>query len=209
MAQVLTDKRQGILEYIAACQRERGYPPSVREIGEAVGLTSSSSVHAHLAVLQREGYLRRDPTKPRAIEVHYDPSSKVVMAPRPVRNVPLVGDVAAGVGVLAQENVEEMLPVAEDLTGDGSLFMLRVKGDSMVNAGILDGDLVVVRQQPEASNGDVVVAGIPDDEATVKTYSYRDGRVTLTPANDHMAPMVFEPSEVTVYGKVVTVLRRL
>ena len=209
MAQVLTDKRQGILEYIAGCQRERGYPPSVREIGEAVGLTSSSSVHAHLAVLQREGYLRRDPTKPRAIEVHYDPSSKVVMAPRPVRNVPLVGDVAAGVGVLAQENVEEMMPVAEDLTGEGSLFMLRVRGESMINAGILDGDLVVVRQQPEAATGDTVVAGIPDEEATIKTYALRNGQVVLTPANDDMAPMLFDPADVTIYGKVVTVLRRL
>ena len=171
MAQVLSTKRKQILDFIAEAVRERGYPPSVREIGEAVGLTSSSTVHAHLAVLQREGYLRRDPTKPRAIEVCYDPSSKVIADARPIRHVPLVGDVAAGTGVLAQENVEELLPLPEDFTGTGSLFMLRVRGESMIEAGIFDGDFVVVRQQPDAENGDVVVAGIPDDEATVKTFS--------------------------------------
>jgi repressor LexA len=209
MAQALTGKRQQILECIAASLRERGYPPSVREIGEAVGLTSSSTVHAHLAVLQREGYLRRDPTKPRAIEVRYDPSSKAAMAARPVRAVPLVGDVAAGTGVLAVENVEELLPMPEDFTGTGSLFMLRVRGESMVGAGILPGDYVVVRQQPTAENGEIVVAGIPGEEATVKTFSRRGGQVVLTPANPDMEPMELRPDEVTLYGKVVTVLRRL
>jgi repressor LexA len=209
MAEALTAKRQHILECIATSLRQRGYPPSVREIGEAVGLTSSSTVHAHLAVLQREGYLRRDPTKPRAIEVRYDPSSKAAMAARPVRAVPLVGDVAAGTGVLASENVEELLPLPEDFTGTGSLFMLRVRGDSMIEAGILDGDYVVVRQQPVAEGGDVVVAGLPGEEATVKTFSVRGGKVVLTPANPAMEPMELDPAEVTVYGKVVTVLRRL
>jgi repressor LexA len=209
MAQVLSPKRKQILDCISEAIRERGYPPSVREIGETVGLTSSSTVHAHLAVLQREGYLRRDPTKPRAIEVRYDPSSKVVMDSRPLRHVPLVGDVAAGTGMLAQENVEELYPLPEDFTGTGSLFMLRVSGDSMIDAGIMDGDFVVVRQQPEADAGDIVVAGIPDGEATVKTFSTRDGSVVLTPANPRLEPMVFDPDEVTVYGKVVTVMRRL
>ncbi len=176
MAEALTGKRQQILEFIGDKVREDGYPPSVREIGQAVGLTSSSTVHAHLAVLQREGYLRRDPTKPRAIEVRYDPSSKAQMAARPVRNIPLIGDVAAGTGVLAHENVEELLPLPEDFTGTGSLFMLRVRGESMIEAGILDGDFVVVRQQPDADNGDIVVAGIPDDEATVKTFSRKGAR---------------------------------
>ena len=129
--------------------------------------------------------------------------------PRPVRHVPLVGEVAAGTGVLAQENVEELLPLPEDFTGTGTLFMLRVRGDSMIDAGILDGDFVVVRQQPEAETGDVVVAGIPDDEATVKTFSRRGGQVVLTPANPRLTPMVFDPAEVAIYGKVVTVLRRL
>ncbi len=209
MAQVLSSKRKEILDCIAGAVRERGYPPSVREIGEAVGLTSSSTVHAHLAVLQREGYLRRDPTKPRAIEVCYDPASKVIVESRPVRHVPLVGDVTAGTGVLAQENVEELLPLPEDFTGTGTLFMLRVRGDSMVDAGILDGDFVVVRQQPDADPGDIVVAGVPGDEATVKTFARRDGRVVLTPANERLSPMVLDPSDVVVYGKVVTVLRRL
>ena len=160
MAEVLTTKRRQILDCISLSLRDRGYPPSVREIGESVGLTSSSTVHAHLAVLQREGYLRRDPTKPRAIEVRYDPASKVVAEQRPVRHVPLVGDVAAGTGVLAQENIEELVPLPEDFTGSGSLFMVQVRGDSMVDDGILDGDFVVVRQQPDADDGDTVVAGI-------------------------------------------------
>lgn len=209
MAEALTGKRQQILECISTSLRERGYPPSVREIGEAVGLTSSSTVHAHLAVLQREGYLRRDPTKPRAIEVRYDPSSKAAMAARPVRAVPLVGDVAAGTGVLAVENVEELLPLPEDFTGTGSLFMLRVRGESMIGAGILPGDFVVVRQQPTADNGDIVVAGIPGEEATVKSFARRGGRVVLSPANPDMAAMELDPDDVAVYGKVVTVLRRL
>ena len=209
MAQVLSGKRREILEFIGDCLRERGYPPSVREIGEAVGLTSSASVHSHLAVLQREGYLQRDPTKPRAIQVRYEPTSQVAMAPGPVRHVPLVGDVAAGNGVLAQENVEEIVALPEDFTGRGSLFMLRVRGDSMIEAGIFDGDYVVVRQQPEADDGDTVVAGIPNGEATVKVLTRRGGRIVLSPRNPALSPMEFSPGEVTVYGKVVTVLRRL
>lgn len=209
MAEALSGKRRQILEYIGECLRQRGYPPSVREIGEAVGLTSSATVHSHLAVLQREGYLQRDPTKPRAIQVRYEPSSQVAMAPGPVRHVPLVGDVAAGTGVLAQENVEEIVALPETLTGTGSLFMLRVHGDSMIEAGIFDGDYVVVRQQPDAENGDIVAAGIPDGEATVKRLSRQRGKVVLSPANPALAPMTFAPGEVTIFGKVVTVLRRL
>jgi repressor LexA len=209
MAQVLSTKRKQILDCISDAVRDRGYPPSVREIGESVGLTSSSTVHAHLAVLQREGYLRRDPTKPRAIEVCYDPSSKVIADARPIRHVPLVGDVAAGTGVLAQENIEELYPLPEDFTGTGTLFMVRVRGDSMIEAGIMDGDFAVVRQQPDAEQGDLVVAGIPGGEATVKGFAHHGDRVVLTPANPRFTPMEFEPSEVTVYGKVVTVLRRL
>jgi repressor LexA len=205
----LTGKRKEILDFIAAELRARGYPPSVREIGEAVGLTSSSTVHTHLTTLQRQGYLRRDPTKPRAIEVRYDTNSGIAIDRRPARHVPLVGSVAAGTDVLAEENIEELLPLPEDFTGDGQLFMLRVRGDSMIDAGILDGDYVVVRQQKEAEKGDVVVAGIPGGEATVKTYSRRGAKVVLTPANPTMSPMVFAPDDVDLYGKVVTVLRRL
>jgi repressor LexA len=205
----LTGKRREILEYIVAHLRDAGYPPSVREIGEAVGLTSSSTVHTHLTTLQKQGFLRRDPTKPRAIEVRYDAMSGAAIDRRPTRHVPLVGDVAAGTDVLAQERVEELLPLPADFTGDGQLFMLRVRGDSMIDAGILDGDFVVVRQQDTADKGDVVIAGIPGDEATVKDYSRKGGKIVLTPRHPTMLPMVFEPSEVQIYGKVVTVLRRL
>lgn len=209
MPEALTSKRQEILQFISDSLRERGYPPSVREIGEAVGLASSSTVHAHLAVLQRQGYLRRDPTKPRAIEVRHDPSSLFAMPVRPVRQVPLVGDVAAGSGVIATENVEEVLPLPEDFTGAGSLFMLRVRGDSMIDAGILDGDFVVVREQPDAENGEVVVAGVAEEEATVKTFARRRGKVVLSPANPALSPVELDPDEVKIYGRVVTVLRRM
>ncbi|HEX7166385.1 MAG TPA: transcriptional repressor LexA [Acidimicrobiales bacterium] len=209
MPEPLSEKKRQILEFIGEALRERGYPPSVREIGEAVGLTSSSTVHAHLSSLQQLGYLRRDPTKPRAIEVRYDPSSGATADRRPARHVPLLGDVAAGTNVLAQENVEELLPLPEDFTGPGQLFMLRVRGDSMIDAGIFDGDYVVVRQQPEVDKGDIVVAGIPGDEATVKHFGKKAGKVVLTPANPRLDPMEFDAADVRVYGKVVTVLRRL
>ena len=205
----LTPRQREVLEIIEEHMRERGYPPSVREIGEAVGLTSPSTVHSHLSTLSRLGYLRRDPTKPRAIEVRWDPNSDAVAERRPVRHVPLVGDVAAGTDVLAQENVEELLPLPVDFTGDGDLFMLRVRGDSMIEAGILDGDFVVCRAQTTAGDGDVVVAGIPGDEATVKTFTRQGDRVVLVPANPGLGPMEFDPAEVSVFGRVVTVLRRL
>jgi repressor LexA len=205
----LTGKRREILDFISAQIRERGYPPTVREVGEAVGLTSSSTVHAHLKTLQRQGYLRRDPTKPRAIGVNYDTGAQAPVDRRPARHVPLVGDVAAGTDVLAQENVDEYLPLPEDFTGDGNLFMLKVRGDSMIGAGILDGDYVVVRQQPEAVKGDIVVAGIPGEEATVKTYSRKGSKVVLLPSTPRLEPMAFDPADVTIFGKVVTVLRRL
>lgn len=205
----LAGKRRRILEFIAEQIRERGYPPSVREIGEAVGLTSPSTVHTHLQVLQREGYLQRDPTKPRAIIVRWEPSSGAAIRVRPAAHVPLLGHVAAGTGVLAEESVEELLPLPQDFTGSGELFMLRVRGESMIEAGILDGDFVVVRRQPDAESGDIVVAGLPGDEATVKTLKKRRGRVVLVPANPSFSEMELAPGDVVVYGKVVTVLRRL
>jgi repressor LexA len=205
----LTERQRGILNFIEAETAQRGYPPSVREIGEAVGLTSTSTVHAHLASLQRLGYLRRDPTKPRAIEVRYDPGSGAAGERRPARHVPLVGDVAAGTDVLAQENVEELLPLPADFTGDGPVFMVRVRGDSMIDAGILDGDYVVVRQDPDVRKGDVVVAGIPGEEGTVKTFTRKGNKIVLVPSNARLAPMEFDAAEVTIYGKVVTVVRRL
>lgn len=208
-ATALTARRRQILEVIEQSNRERGYPPSVREIGDTVGLTSPSTVHSHLKVLERMGYLRRDPTKPRALEVRFDPTSGAQVERRPVRHVPLVGDVAAGTDVLAQENVEEVIPVPADLTGEGELFMLRVRGESMIDAGILDGDLVVARTQPTAHKGDIVVAGIPGGEATIKAFSRDGAKIVLLPANEALAPMRFEPNEVNIYGKVVTVMRRL
>ncbi len=205
----LTDRQRQVLEFIDAEVRRRGYPPSVREIGEAVGLSSSSTVHAHLAALQDKGYLKRDPTKPRAMELVYESESGAAIERRPVRHIPLVGHVAAGTGVIADQQIEESVPVPEDFTGAGQLFMLRVRGDSMVDAGILDGDYVVVRQQPDADPGEVVVAGIPGEEATVKTYLKRRGKVVLRPENPTMSEMLFEPDDVSIYGKVVTLLRRL
>lgn len=209
MSEALTERQRQILHVIEKSMQDRGYPPSVREIGEAVGLNSPSTVHNHLATLQKMGFLRRDPTKPRAIEVRFDTNSEVAMERRPSRHVPLIGDVAAGTNVLAQQNVEDLIPLPTDFTGEGDLFMLRVRGDSMIDAGILDGDFVVARQQQVADNGDIVVAGIPGDEATVKTFKKSGNTITLVPANSSMKPMVFTSNEVTVFGKVVTVMRSL
>ena len=174
-----------------------------------MGLNSPSTVHSQLAQLESAGYLRRDPTKPRAIEVCFDASSGAIAERRPPRHVPLVGEVAAGTDVLAQENVEELVPVPEDFTGDGELFMLKVRGDSMIEAGILDGDFVVVNRQNSATNGDTVVAGIPGDEATVKTFTQQGDVVTLLPANSTLEPMVFNVAAVAIFGRVVTEMRRL
>lgn len=206
----LSARQRNILEYIEGSMHRRGYPPSVREIGLQVGLASPSSVHAHLEKLERNGYLVRDPAKPRAIRVKWDRLSGATgVERRPVRHVPLVGEVAAGTDVLAQEHIEESFPLPADLTGDGDLFMLRVRGESMIDVGIYEGDYVVARVQPTAEKGEIVIAGIPGEEATIKTYSRRDGKVVLTPANPSMEPMVFDPDDVTIYGRVVTVMRRL
>ena len=209
MSEALTPRQREILNVISTSMQERGYPPSVREIGEAVGLNSPSTVHNHLNTLQKMGFLRRDPTKPRALEVRFDTNSEVAMERRPSRHVPLIGEVAAGTGLLAQQNVEDLIPLPTDFTGEGELFMLRVRGDSMIDAGILNGDFVVCNSQSTANNGDIVIAGIPGDEATIKTFSRSGNRITLTPSNSAMKPMVFESDEVVVYGKLVTVLRRL
>ena len=204
-----TPRQRKILEFIDQTIKENGFPPTVREIGKAVGLNSPATVHTHLSTLQDRGYIRRDPTKPRAIEVHWDAGSGAIIDRRPVTHVPVVGDVAAGTGVLAAENIEEVMPLPSDVTGEGDLFMLRVRGDSMIELGILDGDYVVASKQPTANDGDVVVAGIPNDEATVKSFSTRNDQVVLTPANPTMSPMHFSANEITIYGKVVSVLRKL
>ena len=208
----LTDRQRQVLDYIDAETRQRGFPPSVREIGQAVGLTSPSTVHAHLNSLQKLGYLQRDPSKPRAIKVCLAPISGAAVERGAVRHVPLVGDVAAGTDVLAEENIEESLPLPAKFTGEGELFMLRGRGDSMVGAGIFDGDFVVVRSPATAENGDLVVAGIAGiagEEGTVK-YLRRDGStVVLETSNPDFDELRFPAADVTVYGRVVTVLRRV
>lgn len=205
----LTPRQRAVLEFISEELETRGYPPSVREIGDAVGLTSSSSVHAQLATLQRLGYLRRDPTKPRAIEVRFDHESGTAAERRPPRFIPLVGEIAAGRPVLAAEAIEEAYPVPADWVGDGgTLFMLQVKGDSMVDAGILDGDYVIVAQQATARNGDVVAALVDGEEATVKRFFKRSGVVVLHPENEALDDMVFTDG-VEILGKVVGVFRRM
>ena len=205
----MAGKRREMLDFIGRCVQERGYPPSVREIGFAVGLRSASTVHSHLGLLEKDGYIRRHPTKSRAIELRYDPASGAAVDAGIARQVPLVGDVAAGTGVLARESVEAMMAVPEELTGRGSMFMLRVRGESMINAGILDGDLVVVRQQSDADPGDVVVAAIADEDATVKYFGRKGSKIVLTPANDDFEPIELDESDAHIYGKVVTVLRKL
>ncbi|MGZ0229492.1 MAG: transcriptional repressor LexA [Acidimicrobiales bacterium] len=206
----LSRRQRQVLEFIDENIQSKGYPPSVREICAAVGLASPSTVHTHLKSLERMGFIRKDPTKPRALEVRYDPTSGAAKIDRrPVKHVPLLGDVAAGTGVLAQENVEEVMPLPADLTGDGELFMLRVRGDSMIDLGIFHGDFVVARQQNTATKGDVIIAGIPGDEATIKTFISGGEHVILEPANATLSTMTFKADEITIFGKVVTVMRKL
>ncbi|MEZ5165079.1 MAG: transcriptional repressor LexA [Acidimicrobiales bacterium] len=208
MSDTLTTRPRQILDMIVDHQNERGYPPSVREIGEAVGLRSPATVQSHLDNLRDAGYLVRDPSKPRAIQVHYNGGAGSIER-RPVVHVPLLGDVAAGTDVLAEQNIEEVVPLPADLTGGGELFMLRVRGQSMVEVGIFDGDFVVCRRQDDAADGQIIVAGIPGEEATVKTLRRRGGKVVLVPANADYHEMEFDPAEVSIFGRVVTVMRKL
>ena len=197
----ISAKQQEILEYIKSQLLAKGYPPSVREICEAVHLKSTSSVHSHLETLEKNGYIRRDPTKPRAIEI-IDDNFNLVR--REVVNVPIVGTVAAGVPLLAVENVENYFPIPAEYMPNQDTFMLKVKGDSMVNAGILNGDCVLVQKQSTASNGDMVVA-LVDDSATVKTFYKEDGYYRLQPENDYMEPIIV--NDVMILGKVFGVFR--
>ncbi|MBA2578021.1 MAG: transcriptional repressor LexA [Euzebyaceae bacterium] len=210
MAANLTGRQHRILEVIIDAVEARGYPPSVREIGEAVGLRSPSSVHSQLATLERGGYLRRDPSRPRAIEVHFDPDTELSIPASAPKLVPLVGEIAAGAPVLAEERVEQVYPLPKDLVGDGTLFMLRVRGESMVQAGVLPGDLVVVRQQPQVEQGEMCAALI-EDEATVKFFRRaRSGEIFLDPANEGYEPIpVPADAASAILGKVVAVLRSL
>ncbi len=216
----LTQRQRRVLEVIHDSIERRGYPPSVREIGEAVGLSSASSVAHQLTVLQRKGWLRRDPNRPRALDVRLpgEQAGRVPAPPVPLPGVPeeigsaaptyvpLVGRIAAGGPVLAEQAVEDVFPLPRELVGEGTLFMLKVAGDSMIEAAICDGDWVVVRQQPTAENGEIVAAMI-DGEATVKTYKRRDGHVWLLPHNPAYEPIPGD--EATILGRVVSVLRRV
>jgi repressor LexA len=209
----LTERQRGVLQFIAEAVAERGYPPSVREIGEALGLASSSTVHSHIQTLRKRGYLRVDPTKPRAIELLYDPETDLPRERVAARSVPLLGRIAAGTPILAEENVEEIYPMPAELVGDGNVFMLEVTGDSMIDAGILDGDYVIVRQQPTAHSGEVVAAMMPSEygdgaEATVKTIRHRGSAVIFEPANPTLDPFEAPPGT-EILGKVVAVFRKV
>jgi repressor LexA len=208
--QMVTERQRAILDYLRAFVDEHGYPPTVREIGEAVGLRSPSTVHAHLAQLERAGLLRRDPTKPRAIELT-DRRRHVDESPADFHRLPLVGEIAAGGPLLAEQNVEDYVAVPEPLSRGGEEFLLRVKGDSMTGAGILNGDFVVVQRRQDAQNGEIVVALADDDEsadeATVKRFFREDGRVRLQPENDAFEPIYAE--HVQILGKVIGVFRHV
>ena len=199
----ITAKQEEILEYIKETILKKGYPPAVREICEAVHLKSTSSVHSHLSTLEEKGFIRRDPTKPRTIEILDDTFN---FNRREMTNVPVVGAVAAGQPLLAEQNIEDYFPIPVELLPNADTFMLRVKGDSMINAGILDGDQIIVEQTPSAQNGDIVVA-LLEDSATVKRFYREDGHYRLQPENDYMDPIIVD--HVEIQGKVIGLFRRM
>ena len=204
----ITDRQQQILDYIYATVTDRGYPPSVREIGDAVGLSSPSTVHSHLNALVAAGYIRKDPTKPRAIEIIDTGHDEASLHRAAVRDVPLVGRIAAGSPILAEEDVDQIYPLPTELVGNDPVFMLNVRGDSMIDAGIFDGDYVVVKRQRDARDGQMVAALVDGEEATVKRLQRMDGRVILKAENPDFPPMVFSDG-VEILGVVVAVLRRV
>lgn len=199
----ITAKQQEILEYIKQQILERGFPPSVRDICEAVRLKSTSSVHSHLETLEKNGYIRRDPTKPRAIEILDD---SFQMLRTEMTSIPVVGHVAAGQPILAQENIESYFPIPVDMVPNSETFALKVKGDSMINAGVLNGDIIFVEKCASAANGEMVVA-LVEDSATVKTFYKENGHYRLQPENDMMEPIIVE--QVEILGKVFAVFRNL
>lgn len=211
MARKITKRQQQIYDFIRAYQQEKGYPPSVREMAAAVGLSSPSTVHAHLSALEDHGLIKRDKTKPRALEVFDQDGTSVktaevrAMPDRGSVSLPLVGRVAAGMPILAEQNVEDTFTLPTEIVTDSSSFVLEVHGNSMVNVGIYNGDYIVVREQKSAMNGEIVVAMI-DGEATVKTFYKEHGRVRLQPENDAMGPIF--ATNPTILGKVVALLRR-
>ena len=200
----ISNRQQSILEFIKTEVKEKGYPPSVREIGEAVGLASSSTVHGHLDRLEKKGLIRRDPTKPRAIEI-LDQDQGELQFPLSISKVPVVGKVTAGIPITATENIEEYFPLPTHFVGDNQVFMLNVVGESMIEAGIHNGDYVIVRQQQTANNGEIVVAMTEDDEATVKTFYKEKDHIRLQPENSTMSPLLLQ--RVTILGRVIGVFR--
>ncbi len=201
--QRLTERQRQVLKGIHDIAQQKRYPPTVREIGERLGLRSSCTVQRHLEALERKGYIKRDPTKARSVEILMSPDP--TMIPVPMIPVPVIGRVAAGQPLLATENIEDVFPLPRDIVKDNQCFMLQVKGDSMIEAGIFDGDYVVVRQQPYADDGEIVVALLGDD-ATVKYLKHRRGRVSLEPANKDMKPIL--APDVKIIGKVLMSIRR-
>ncbi len=199
----LSDNQKAILDFIKSELRVKGYPPSVREIRDAVGFKSTSTVHGHLEKLEQKGYIKRDPTKPRAIEILDD---IMFISNKELINVPIIGKVTAGEPILAVENIEDTFPIPVDYIGNSTCFMLSVRGDSMVDAGILDGDLVIVRQQQTAENGDIVIALI-GDEATIKSFYKEKGYIRLQPHNPYMKPI--KVKNVEILGKIIGVIRML
>lgn len=199
----ITDKQREILEYIKEMILKKGYPPAVREICEAVHLKSTSSVHSHLESLEKNGYIRRDPTKPRTIEILDD---DFALTRRELVNVPVIGTVAAGVPILAEQNIEDYLPIPAEILPNKEVFMLKVKGNSMIEAGIYNGDKVIVAKQPNAENGDKVVA-LVDDSATVKTFYKENGHFRLQPENSSMDPIILD--QVEILGKVIGLFRMM
>jgi repressor LexA len=206
---VLSTRQTEVLEYIRSTAESRGYPPSVREIAEALGLRSPSTVHSHISSLVKYGYLRRDPSKPRAIEVVGRSEEPISSRPsQPGREVPLVGRIAAGTPILAEEDIQDTYTLPTEIVGTGPVFMLEVRGDSMIDVGILNGDFVVVRRQPDALDGEIVAALVDGEEATIKRLERKDGQVILHAENEAYEPMIFSDG-VEIIGKVVSVLRAL
>ena len=201
MAGKITEKQQQILEYITSEILQKGYPPAVREICDAVNLKSTSSVHSHLETLEKNGYIRRDPTKPRAIEILDDDFN---LTRREIVNIPVIGSIAAGEPIFAEQNIESYFPMLPEDLPTGNAFMLNVRGESMINVGIYDGDRILVKEQNTASNGEIVVA-LVEDSATVKTFYKEDGHYRLQPENDTMEPIIVD--QVEILGKVVGLFR--
>lgn len=204
----LSSKQKKILDFMISEVKKKGYPPSVREICEATGLKSTSTVHGHLSRLEKKGYIRRDPSKPRAIELLVNTDTEPAdYGEREYANVPIIGTITAGTPILAVENIEDTFPIPIDYLNNDTSFMLKVRGESMIEAGIFDKDLILVRQQNTANNGDIVVALLEDDYATVKTFYRENGHIRLQPENETMSPIIV--NDVTILGKVIGLFRKM